>query len=450
MATFKIKKGLDLPITGAPAQVLSDAIAVKAVAINGRDYIGMKPSVLVQVGDQVKIGQPLLACKKTEGVLYTSPAGGRVVEINRGDRRAFQNIVVEIAEHEEQVQFSHYHSKATDQYSREEIVALLVESGLWPAIRTRPFSKVPTITSIPHSLFITAIDTSPLAADPEVAINLWSEDFKKGVEVLSKLTDGKTFICRQRGIKLPVANSGSVEVHEFEGPHPAGLVGTHIHHLDPVGPKKTVWHIGYQDVIAAGRLFTTGKVMVERIISLAGPQVKHPRLLKTRLGAHLGEVTKDQLAEGESRIVSGSVLNGQAVSTPFFYLSRYANQVSVVREGREREFLGWQGPGFDRFSIKNTFLSKLIPGKKFPFSTSTNGSKRAMVPVGMFESVMPLDILPTQLLRALVTSDSDNAQALGCLELDEEDLGLCTFASPGKTDFGPALRETLTIIEKEG
>ena len=240
---------------------------------------------------------------------------------------------------------------------------------------------------------------------------------------------------------------------EFEGPHPAGLVGTHIHFLDPVGPTKTVWHLDYQSVIAIGALFTSGKLSVERVVSLAGSMITHPRLVRTRVGASLGDLIRGQVKDGkEVRVISGSVLFGRQAEGWSDYLGRFSNQVTVIAENREREFMGWINPMGNKFSFLNVLMSSLPKerGRKLSFSTTKYGSPRAIVPVGVFEDVLPMDILPTQLLRYLVVGDTDMAQSLGCLELDEEDLALCTFVDPGKHDFGPVLRTNLTQIEKEG
>jgi Na+-transporting NADH:ubiquinone oxidoreductase subunit A len=249
----------------------------------------------------------------------------------------------------------------------------------------------------------------------------------------------------------PLTNgSDRIVQKSFSGPHPAGNAGTHIHYLDPVSSKKTVWTVGYQDVIAIGKLFVTGKLDVERVISLAGPQVENPQIIRTRLGANLQELSAGLLKAGENRIISGSVFGGRRAVGAFAYLGRYHNQVTVLQEGRERPFLHYMQMGSSRFSVLPIYISKLFKDRKFGFTTSTNGSERAMVPVGSYEKVMPLDILPTQLLRSLIVGDTETAQQLGCLELDEEDLALCTFVCPGKYEYGPILRENLTRIEKEG
>lgn len=442
-----IKKGLDLPISGAPAQKVEAAASVKKVALVGADYVGMKPSMKVSVGDAVKVGTPLFECKKNPGLVFTSPTAGKVVEINRGEKRVFQSIVIEVSGNDH-VDFENYKGKAVSELKGEEVKALLNEAGLFTALRRRPFSTVARLDEVPSAVFVTAMDTNPLAADPEVVLANYAEDFQAGLEVVSKLTAGKTFLCKKAGAKIPTTSN--VVVKEFSGKHPAGNVGTHIHFVEPVSMKKFVWHVGYQDVVAIGKLFKTGKLWTERVVAISGPHAKNPRLVKTVLGACLCELTKEEVLGGEARVISGSVLNGRKSENPFCYLGRYHNQVSILEEDREREFLGWHSPGFDKFSIKRTYLSWFTPSKKFDLTTKLHGSERAMVPVGMFEAVMPLDVLPTQLLRAVVTKDTDTAVELGALELDEEDLALCTFASPGKVDFGAALRENLTIIEKEG
>lgn len=447
---IKINKGLDLPITGEPQQKIESAPATHTVALLGDDYVGMRPSMAVQEGDQVKLGQVLFTDKKTPGVQYTSPGAGRVASINRGAKRKFESIIIEL-EGDEQETFTSYQGYSLTQLERDQVRDNLVASGLWTAFRTRPYSKVPAPESVPHSIFVTAIDTNPLAANPEVVLARRDAEFVHGLQVISRLTEGKLFLCKAPGANIPGTDQKFVTVEEFGGPHPAGLPGTHIHFLDPVSPTKTVWYINYQDVVAIGHLFMTGELMTERVISLAGPVAKNPRLLRTRLGANLDELTAGELEAGTNRIVTGSVLSGRMSKAPYNFLGRYHLQVSVLAEGTERVLLGWQRPGFDKFSVTRVFVSALLgSSKRFPLTTSTGGSRRAMVPIGTYEQVMPLDILPTQLLRALITGDTEQAQALGCLELDEDDLGLCTFVCPGKYEYGPLLRQNLTIIEREG
>lgn len=443
-----IKKGLDLPIAGKPAQVIHDGAAITEVAVLGEEYVGMRPSMKVREGDVVKKGQVLFEDKKNPGVVFTAPASGTVTAINRGAKRVLQSVVIKL-EGESQMTFAKYSIEQLANLTVEQVKQNLVESGLWAALRTRPFSKIPAIDSKPSSIFVNAMDTNPLAAEPALIIKENAEAFQNGLTVLSRLNEGKLFVCKAAGTSIPTINASNVQVEEFSGPHPAGLSGTHIHFLDPVSISKFVWYINYQDVIAIGKLFTTGELYVDRVVSLAGPQVKNPRLVRTCLGANLNELTAGELADGENRVISGSVLNGHTAVAPVNYLGRYALQVSVIAEGREKEFLGWISPGSNKFSITRTVLGH-FGHKLFKFTSAINGGHRAMVPIGTYERVMPLDIIPTLLLRDLSAGDTDSAQALGCLELDEEDLALCTFVCPGKNEYGPMLRAALDKIEKEG
>jgi Na+-transporting NADH:ubiquinone oxidoreductase subunit A len=294
------------------------------------------------------------------------------------------------------------------------------------------------------------MDTNPLAANPEQIINEKRDDFVNGLTILSRLTAGQVYVCKAQGADVLTGNNSRVSSEEFAGVHPAGNAGTHIHHLDPVSATKTVWTIGYQDVIAFGQLFTSGKLPTERVISLAGPQVEQPRLVRTRVGASIDELTAGQLKDGENRVVSGSVFGGRSAAGAYAFIGRYHQQISVLLEGRDRPLLHYLRAGFNNFSSLSIYISSLFSGKKYDFDTTTNGSERAMVPIGAYERIMPLDILPTQLLRALIVGDTDIGQKLGCLELDEEDLALCTFVCPGKNEYGPILRNNLTRIEKEG
>lgn len=454
---IRIQKGLDLPIDGVPPTqttdgkpAIQDCPAIATVALVGEDYVGLKPTMAVTEGDSVKLGQLLFTDKKTPGARYTSPGCGKVIALNRGAKRLFQSIVIQL-EGDDEVTFSSYAESDLATLSREQVRDNLVESGLWTAFRTRPFSKVPLPDSVPHSIFVTAIDTNPLAASPEIIIGENERDFGFGLQVIRHLTDGKLFLAKAPGAVIAGSDLDFVTAEEFEGPHPAGLPGTHIHFLDPVNEQKTVWSLNYQDVIAIGRLFVTGRLSMDRVVSLAGPAVEHPALVRTRIGASTADLVTGRLKEGDNRVISGSVLSGRTAAGPFAFLGRHHLQVSVLAEGRQRELLGWQMPGFDKYSIRPVFASALVKDRgNPPFTTSLGGSKRAMVPVGMYEQVMPLDLLPTFLLRSLIVGDTEEAQRLGCLELDEEDLALCTFVCPSKYEFGPILRQNLTTIEKEG
>jgi len=445
---IKVRRGLDLPISGAPEQVVYDGPTVSQVALVGLDYQGMKPTMAVREGDQVKLGQLLFTDKKNASARYTAPAAGTVVAINRGERRVFQSLVIDV-DGDASETFETYSVEKLDTLDRADVIENLVKSGQWTALRTRPFSKVPAADTMASSIFVTAMDTNPLSADPAVIIGQRPEDFTSGLKILARLTNGPVNLCVAPNSTIPGDDIDGVREIAFSGPHPAGLTGTHIHFVDPVSIDKTVWSIGYQDVIAIGALFTTGCIDVRRVIAIAGPQVTQPRLLGTRLGANINQLVIGELKNDENRVISGSVLSGRQAVSEFAFLGRYHSQVSVIQEGRERQFLHYLRAGVDKHSSLPVFASSLTK-KLFNMTSSTNGSERAMVPVGGYEKVTALDILPIQLLRSLIVGDTEMAQKLGCLELDEDDMGLYTYVCVGKYEYGRILRDNLTRIEKEG
>jgi Na+-transporting NADH:ubiquinone oxidoreductase subunit A len=451
---IQIKKGLDIPLAGGPRQEVDVSKTITRVAVLGADYVGMKPTMLVAEGETVAKGQPLFEDKRNPGVFFVAPVSGVVSKVDRGEKRLFRAVVIDRQGDTTYAEIPSLAGTNLESLTHDTAVDFLTKSGLWTALRQRPYSKIPAPASMPHSIFVTAIDTNPHAPNPAPIIAENSFAFIAGLKVLKPLTTGQIFLCKGAEGMIPGYDLNFINLQVFSGPHPAGLPGTHIHILDPVTEKKSAWYINYQDVIAIGKLALTGTYDTNRIISLAGPAVKNPRLLRVPLGSLVDEITNGELIEGDNRIISGCVLSGRQIVSPFNYLSRYHLQVSALREGRERVFLGWQGPGFDKFSITKVFASTLAlmsgENKTFEMTTSTEGSKRAMVPIGGYEAVMPLDLLPTQLLRSLLTYDDDLAIALGALELDEEDLALCTFVCPSKYEYGSYLRAALTRIETEG
>jgi Na+-transporting NADH:ubiquinone oxidoreductase subunit A len=448
MAEHTIKRGLNLPMAGAPAEAISPAAPVRRVALLGADYLGLKPALRVQPGDVVQRGQLLFEDKRRPGIRFTAPAAGTVAEVNRGARRAFLSQVIEVADRETQVAFASYTGRAPEALDAAAVRALLLESGLWTALRTRPFSHLPDPAGQCAALFVTAGDTRPHAPPPALVLADRAADLRAGLVVLTKLTEGPVFVCTDAATAIDAPPG--VRIERFAGPHPAGNVGVHIHRLHPVSLEHPVWHIGYQDVAAIGRLFLTGEIDVARVISLAGPGIVRPRLLRTRIGAATDELVGGELQPGEQRVISGSVLDGRAATGPAEgYLGRYHLQIAALPEGRERELLGWTKPGAEKFSVTGVVLGAFRRAHRFAFTTSTNGGRRAMVPIGSYERVMPFDMLPTFLLRALIIGDDVRAQELGCLELDEEDVALCTYVCPGKYEYGPLLRSALERIEKE-
>ena len=446
---IQIRRGLDLPISGAPEQVIYPGPAVERVALLPADFPFTKVRLIVEEGETVRQGQVLFVDRKRPEICFTSPCAGRIVTIHRGVKRALQSIVVEI-DGVEAEPFARYSPSQIEGLSAKAVKDDLLISGLWTAIRQRPFGMIPSPQTSLSSIFVTAIDTHPLAADPNVVIGRRPDEFRNGLRILSKLGQRGVFLCKSPGEDLPGMQLERVRTVEFSGPHPAGLAGTHIHFVDPAGRDKAVGYVNYQDVIEIGHLFTTGRLDPSRVVSVAGPSVGKPRLVRTRLGANLNELMEGELVEAPSRVVSGSVLGGRRADGPFAYLGRYHLQVSALPAGGEREFFGWLVPGVRKFSLKNVFASSLTRRRQRSFSASLFGGHRALLPIGSFEQVMPLDILPYFLLRALAVEDIEQAEALGCLELDEEDLALCTFVCPGKGDYGAMLRKNLETIEREG
>lgn len=445
---FKFSKGLDLPILGSPDQRIDDGRPLsKKVAVLGQDYIGLKPTMLVKVGDDVKQGQALFEDKKTAGVKIVSPAAGVVVEINRGEKRALISVVIE-KQGKARIKCNSFEASELKNIGEKKVRANLLKSGLWVSLRTRPFNKTPQVDAKPAAIFVNAMDTNPLAADPQIIIGTEADAFRSGLDVLNNF-GVKVYLCKALG--SDISNSKSAETVEFSGPHPAGNASTHIHCVRPVNINYTVWTINYQDVIAVGKLFVTGYLDTTRVIALGGPKVSSPRLVQTEMGADIAALLSGSLEGGDNRVISGSVLNGRVASGKNAYLGRYDNQISVIDEDRERHFFGWIAPGINRFSKLNVFISSILGRNKlFNLTSSQNGSPRAIVPIGVYEKVMPLDILPTPLLKAILVKDTDSVQQLGGIELVEEDLALCTYVDPGKHDFGPVLRENLTQIELEG
>jgi len=445
--SFKLKKGLDLPVLGAPVQQISEGRAIRTAAVLAADYVGLKPRLVVEEGDRVEVGSPIFFHKDTPDVKITSPAAGRVKAVNRGARRVLISVEIEIDENGgEPVDYS----SVGDITTADGLTERLCASGLWTSFKTRPYSKVPDPATKPAAIFVTAMDTEPLSPDAARIITENAAAFEKGLEAVSTLSGGKTYLCHETGASVPGLNTAGVETATFSGPHPAGLAGTHIHFLDVPTAEKTVWSIGYQDVIAIGQLLQTGKVDPTRVIALSGPMCANPRLIKTVMGASMVELSEDELTDNlPVRLISGSILSGRLGEGPSAYVGRYARQITLIEEDHKQIPMGWIRPMPSKFAIQ-PLLGSAFTKKLYSLTSNLNGGRRAMVPIGTFETLMPQDFLPTQLLRALLVMDTDQAQALGALELDEEDLGLVGFACPAKYEYGMALRDCLTKIEKEG
>ncbi len=449
MSSFYLKKGLDIPIEGDPISECFDGTDVNHVALIGPDYAGLKPKFDVEVGDSVKTGQRLFINKQNPDVAFTAPGTGTVVSINRGGKRKFLSIVIQL-DKEDPVHFLQYAADQTDSLNKQSVIQQLLISGLWTSFRSRPFDVIPKPDSIPDAIFVTAMDTHPLAASVLLMLKDREEDYKNGLKLLTKLTDGPVHVCASPEPSVPAAEIGSIRNHTFEGPHPAGNAGTHIHFIHPVDAASEVWYIHAEDVAHIGELFRTGYLPVHKVIALSGPRVKNPRHLKVRIGASIDELIAGQIQSGPHRVISGSILQGHTAEENMAFLGKYHHQISVIHKDKERIFFGWLSIGLHLYSVKRIVASRWIPSLNPRFNTEQHGGLRAIVPVGSYEKVMPLDIEPTYLLRALSSQDIDESEALGALELGEDDLALCTFVCPGKIDHGANLRRLLETIQKEG
>ncbi|MEE2944843.1 MAG: Na(+)-translocating NADH-quinone reductase subunit A [Pseudomonadota bacterium] len=447
MQQYTCRKGLNVPVLGQPGSGIGDAPSVTTVAILGADYIGLKPRLAVKEGDIVGAGAPIFAHKDTPTVHVTSPVNGRIKAVTRGARRVLISVEIEIDDSAaEPVDFS----KVGDINTEEGLVERLSASGLWTSFRTRPYSKVPEPETRPAAIFVTATDSEPLCGDAEEIINADSEAFATGLAAVARLTEGKTYLCQHADAKIPGADIDGVEAAGFSGPHPSGLAGTHIHFLEPPTASTFVWTIGYHDVISIGKLLATGNVDGSRVVALSGPLMKEPRMVRTVAGASMEELTKDGLnSDVPVRLISGSILSGRMGAGETAYLGRYARQLTAIEEDKKQIPMGWIRPMPSKYAVQPV-LGSAFSKKIYALTSNLNGGRRAMVPTGTFEQLMPQDYLPTQLLRAMLVMDTDQAQLLGALELDEEDLGLVGFACPAKYEYGIALRDCLTKIEKEG
>ena len=452
MARHVIKQGLDVPLGGAPDVTRVDDAKVARVAVLGRDFREMRPRVQVEVGQTVRKGDLLISDALHHGIRLTAPASGTVLSSPRAERRRLRSVVVRVDHGNDSTRpFDSYSGRTAARLADHEIRGLLIESGLWTAFRTRPFNRVPAVDGAPSSIFVTAMSTEPHAPPVEIALAGHEDDLDRGLDILTRLTAGPVYFCKAADSPLAPKAGERVRIEEFAGPHPAGLPGTHIHLLDPVDGRKQVWHLSAIDVVSIGRLFATGELFVDRVISLAGPGVKNPRLLRAPLGSSTLNLTDGELHEGDHRIITGSALSGHPAGTEETgFLGRHDLQVTALPEGGGSIQPAWARLGFDVFTVTGAYMSAFFKRKSYDFDTTAHSAQRAMVPIGAFENVMPLDLLPVPLLRALAARDGLRAERLGCLELAEEDMALCTFVDPGKNDWGRSLRLVLMLIEKEG
>jgi len=437
---IRIKRGLTLPLVGEPEQSVFPSPAITHVGVALTDYRGLQPQWLVQDGERVRTGQALFCDADTPAIRVSSPATG-VVRVQAGANGA-QTLAIAV-EADEYIEFAQFAETELPTLTDAQVRQQLLAAGLWPAFRTRPLQNVPGAEVKPHAIFVTAMDTQPLAPRAERLIEADLTAFSQGLTVISHLTSGLVYVCKAPAAYVPVPDIINIKVEEFAGKHPAGLAGTHIHFLDRIGAgsDKQVWSINYQDVMAIGRLFVTGRVDAERIIALAGSQVIDARLLRVRLGADLRELTAGQLKDQACCVISGSVLHGREISAEQPYLGRYHQQVSVLPPVSTPQ--RWWGWGARQFSALPVFLARLLRIKKYRICADVSESPQPLLITAAFERVWPLRMPVLPLLEALVAQDVERAVKLGALELAEEDLALCSFVCPGKQNYGALLRAVL-------
>lgn len=413
---IKVRRGLSIKIDGAPRQAIETVAPVGSVAILASDLRGVRPSFEVEVGERVAAGQAVFVDRRRPEIVFTAPGPGTIAAIDRS-RHARKVLVIALDGNEAET-----FERPSTKISGDDIRRLLLEAGLWPAFLTRPFGRIPKPDARPDALFVTAMDTNPLAADAQVVLANEHEVFVAGLKALTRLTEGTVFVCQAPGDPLCDEIEENIRCVRFEGPHPAGLAGTHIHRLAPVGNGRVVWHIDYQDVVAIGHLLVNGRLSTERVVALGGPGVRNPKLIRTTIGANLRDLTNGELVDGDFRVVSGSPLSGCEAE----YLGRYHTQISVLPLSQESSGL--------------PMLSRLLGGR--------SNVPSPLIPLTVFERVSALDILPVPLLRALSIGDSEAAERLGCLQLAEEDLALYSYLCASKADYGACLRSVLDELEE--
>ena len=453
-----VRRGLRLPLTGESEQRITRGGAVAEVGLLGDDYPGMRPKLTVREGERIKRGSLLFEDRKTQGVRYTSVGAGTIKMICRGERRAFRSFVISLDEAEqtgrgspEEVSYTAFTGDPVGTLSSDQVRDLLIETGLWTAFRQRPFEKVPPVDGAPRAIFVTCIDTQPLGPGADAVLVGNEPLLETGLRALVRLAAGRpVYLCRARGSAVGTVPIQGVQIHEFSGPHPAGTAGLHMHMIDPVDLTRRSWHLDCQDAVAIGHLFRTGKLLVDRVVALGGPGFGEPRLVRTRIGASVPQLIANEQLGPEQRVISGSALHGRETTRDeLAYLGRYQHQISALPEADGDTLLGWLSPGSDRYSTYRLFLSKLLPTSFLRFSADLHGSERVLMPLRAYERVFPFDMLATPLARALLTGDDETAQALGCLELAEEDVAMFSFVCPSKIDYGKILRRTLDRIADE-
>ena len=446
MPHIKITKGHDLKISGIPDKNIAYPAQYSTVAIMPNDFRGVKPKLLVKEGDKVDIGSPLFFNKINPEVKWASPGCGKVKDIVYGPRRVIEKIEIELDKDQNSIDHKTYTKEEISNLSGEQVLENILNANLFTFFRQRPFNVIPNHKIPPRDIFISGINTSPLSVDIEVVMASQLEDFQYGIDAISKLTKGNVFLTTKRNSIL--SSIENVKLNTISGPHPAGNVGIQIHHIAHLKPGEIVWTINPQDVVSLGRLFKNGRYHPERIISVGGPSVKTPSYSKVTAGVPVKALINDNLTSENVRIISGDVLTGRSTSSQD-YLSFYDYSLSVISNDIKREFIGMLNPGSSssRYSLTPVFVS--LADKLFNFTSSQNGSHRAVVPINTWENVLPMDILPNELYRSIMAKDIEEMENLGIIECDDEDFALCSFACPSKTDVSGVIRQGLNLLQAE-
>lgn len=449
--TIKLKRGFDINLAGKPEKKISEASHSETYALKPTDFPHMsRPKLLVKEGDTVKAGTAIMFDKMSEQVRYCAPVSGEVVEIKRGAKRKLLEIKILADKEIVFEQFKSYSSSDIAGLSKADALAQMQAGGVWPNIIQRPFGIVANPEDTPKAIFISAFDTNPLA--PDVAFQLQEKEkhFQAGLDILKKLTSGKIHLNINGTAEVPqvFSQAKGVELNKFSGPHPAGNVGVQIHHLDPINKGEVVWTVSPYGVAQIGQLFTEGKYDASKLVAVTGSEVKSPAYTKTYSGAMLEKLMGNDVPSGNIRFIAGNPLTGENCGKAG-YLGFYHNQVTVIPEGDYEEFLGWLKPSTKKLSFHKAIglLSFLNRGKEFQVDTNTHGEDRPFVVTGAFEKVLPMDILPTYLFKAILAEDYDDMEALGIYELVEEDVAICEFIDPSKHELQKILRQGIELIK---
>ncbi|MCE7055725.1 Na(+)-translocating NADH-quinone reductase subunit A [Algoriphagus sp. AGSA1] len=443
----KLKKGFDINMVGKAKQELADFAPAQTFAIKPTDFIGLqRPKVLVNEGDTVKAGTPILIDKALDQVIYAAPVSGKIAEIKRGERRKLLEIKI-LAD--DSITHEHFDQIDLASVGREELAAKLAASGTWPNIIQRPFGIVANPADTPKSIFISAFDTHPLAPDYAFALKGQEKYLQAGIQALVKLTSGKVNlnVDGSKAIPAPFSDLKGVQVNKFSGPHPAGNVGIQIHHLDPINKGEIAWTVTPYGVAQIGKFILEGVYDASKVVAVTGSELTKAAYVKTYMGANVSTFVKGNLNSGHVRVVSGNVLTGEKISLDGF-LGFYHNQITVIPEGDYYEFMGWAKPT-TRLSYHRALglLSFLTPKKEFVLDSNGRGEERAFVQTGVFESVTPMDILPVYLLKAIMAEDFDEIEELGIYEIVEEDLALCEFVDVSKHPVQELVRKGIELIQ---